>query len=165
MHMSEFRVAGIVDKSFLAFFGIHLATVAAPHRASSFRVEGDDLILSLTNLFPSPRIYGHLTRVHVENQDLVQTIGIAPVPHAVQQIPKALADPPNYVYFTGGRMRFGKVTMENVDLKLVNLAPRHDFDFSLKHYQQQIQAGYVKVTPAQGLIVYAENYSDLQRRH
>ena len=165
MHMSQFRVAGIIDKGFLAFFGIHLDAVAAPHRKPSFRVEGDDLIISLTNLFPPPTITGRLTQVHVENQDLVQTIGIPPVPHPVQQIPKALPEPPNYLYFTGGRMRFGKVVMDNVDLKLVNLKPGEAFDFSLKHYQQQIQAGYVKVTPAQGLVVYAENYSDLPLPH
>ncbi len=161
MHMAEFRVAGILHRGFLALFGIRLDTVAQPRHKASFRIEGDDIFTSINDLFPPPRVYGRLTRVHVEGQDLVQVIGIpfdpgAPTDaahHPIRTIEKELPDP-NYIYFTGGRMRFGRVTMDNVDLKLVDQTPEDPFDFSLRHYQQQIQEGYVKVTPSQGLVVY-----------
>jgi hypothetical protein len=161
MHMDEFRVAGMLNRKFLAMLGIRLDDVAQPRRKPSFRVEGDDFLTSLNELFPPPRVYGRLTRVHVEQQDLVQVIGVEPPEHAIAKIPKALPEPPNYVYFTGGRMRFGRVTMDNVDLKMVDSTPENPFDFSLDHYQQQIEAGYVKVLPNQGLEVYAGDWNTL----
>lgn len=161
MHMEEFRVAGLVSKDFLAFFGIHLDDVAQPQHKSSFRVEGQDFITSLNELFPAPHVYGRLTRVHVDGQDLVQVIGVEAAPPAIKAIPKALPEPANYIYFTGGRMKFGRMTMENVDLKLVDKETEDAFDFSLDHYEQQIQAGYVKVLPSLGVVVYAESWDTL----
>ncbi len=52
-------------------------------------------------------------------------------------------------------MRFGRVMMDDVDLKLLDRTPGDPFDFSLPHYQQQIESGYVKVMPDFGLVVYA----------
>jgi len=162
MHMTEFRVAGVLTQGLLNFFGIRLDDVAQPEHKASFRVEGEDFITALNELFPPPRVYGHLTRVHVEGQDLVQVIGVQQEQHAIEAIPKALPEPANYVYFTGGRMRFGRMTMENVDLKMVDQIPQNVFDFSLDHYQEQIQAGYVKVLPDLGAIVYAADWHTLQ---
>lgn len=161
LHIEHFKVAGVLSKGFLELFGIRMETVAQPKHRPSFRVEGDDLITTLTELFPPPLVYGRITRVKVEGQTLVEVIGIAAEHHAVRTIPKLLAEPPNYIYFAGGRMKFGKVMMENVDLKLVSRTPRENFDFSLARYQEQIQGGYVKVMPNLGLVVYAEDFSDL----
>jgi hypothetical protein len=164
MHMEEFKVAGVLSRGFLAFFGIRLDDVAQPEHKASFRVEGDDFITQLEELFPAPHVYGRLTRVHVEGQDLVQVIGVKGAQaqhHAIKAIPRALPEPANYIYFTGGRMHFGRMTMENVDLKLVDIAPGDAFDFSLDHYEQQIQAGYVKVLPTLGIVVYAPGWSTL----
>ena len=36
-------------------------------------------------------------------------------------------------------MKFGKLTMEDVDLELVDKDPSNAFDFSLDHYQQQLE--------------------------
>ena len=165
MHMEEFRVAGVLNRSFLSFFGIRLDDVAQPQHKASFRVEGDDFITSLNELFPAPRVYGHLTRVHVEKQDLVQVIGSEPAQHPTPSLPQALPEPANYIHFTGGRMRFGRVTMDNVELMMVNRTPQASFDFSLDHYQEQIQAGYVRVTPEQGLVVYAQSWGTLPAGH
>jgi len=162
MHMTEFRVAGVLTQGLLNFFGIRLDNVAQPEHKASFRVEGEDFITALNELFPPPRVYGHLTRVHVEGQDLVQEIGVQQEQHAIEAIPKALPEPANYVYFTGGRMRFGRMTMENVDLKMVDQIPQNVFDFSLDHYEDQIQAGYVKVLPDLGVVVYAADWHTLQ---
>ncbi len=164
MHMDEFRVAGVLNRGFLAFLGIRLDDVAQPRHKASFRVEGDDFIIALDELFPPPLVYGKLTGVHVEKQDLVQVIGVEPQQHAIQSIPRVLPDPPNYIYFSGGRMHFGRMTMENVDLKMIDETPGNAFDFSLDHYQQQIQAGYVKVLPSFGLEVYAVDWRTLSAR-
>ncbi len=164
LHVESFHVAGVLSKELLSFFGIHLDTVAASRRPGTFRVEGDDFIAPLSAVFPAPRVYGRVARVHIEGQVLIQDIGAVARHHATQSIPKLLSSPANYIYFTGGRMQFGKVTMNNVDLTLLDRTPNDPFDFSLAHYQQQIQAGYVKVLPSLGLLVYAVDYSKLRAK-
>jgi hypothetical protein len=169
LHVSEFRVAGVLNEKFLEFLGVRLDNVAKSQASHSYRVEGDDFIAPLSALFPPPLVTGHLTGVHIEKQDMVQVIGVPftdehPGHEAIKEIPKDLPAPANYIYFLGGRMRFGKMTMDNVDLQLVDRNAHTPFDFSLDHYEQQIQAGYVKVMPSLGLVVYAADYSEVQQR-
>jgi hypothetical protein len=168
LHLDEFRVAGVLSKHLLETLGIRLDSVARSQVNRSYRVDGDDFIAPLVALFPPPLVSGHLTGVHIEGQNMVQVLGVPfpdeqPGREAVAEIPKGLNAPANYIYFQGGRMKFGKVTMEDVDLKLVDLKPGNPFDFSLHHYQEQIQAGYVKVMPTLGLVVYTADYGDVRR--
>ncbi len=157
MHMDDFHVGGVLNRRFLALLGIRLDDMAQPRHKPSFRVEGDDFLTSLNELFPPPRVYGRLTRVHVEGQELVQVIGAEAPEHA----PTPNFEQPNYIHFTGGRMHFGRMTMDNVDLKMVDSTPGNPFDFSLDNYQQQIEAGYIKILPSQRLEVYAGDWNTL----
>ena len=49
--------------------------------------------------------------------------------------------------FRHGDMRFGKLTMHDADLIMIDMDPRNPFDFFLDHYQDQLVAGYTKSTP------------------
>jgi hypothetical protein len=40
----------------------------------------------------------------------------------------------NYVHYRGGMIRFGKLTMTNADLKIIDTNPKDPFDFSIDHY-------------------------------
>jgi len=154
LHFKELKVAGVVKKGLLDLLGIKLANVAQPAKQSRFYIEGDDIILPIAALFPPPRIAGKLTAVRIEGDTLVQVFG--PANSTLQQPPDA---PKNYIYFRGGRMKFGKLTMDDVDLELVDKDPSNPFDFSLDHYQQQLEAGYSKSLPSMGLVVYMPDYS------
>ena len=159
VHVVEFRVAGVLTKGFFDLVGIKLDKVAEPRQRSAFRIEGDDLIVPLRSLFPPPLLTAQLTEVHIDGDSLVETLGR----------PRPLATPPqpapNYVYFRGGRLRFGKMTMDDVDLELIDKHPSDNFDFSLDRYTEQISAGYTRLRPDLGLIAYAEDYRDLPPRH
>jgi hypothetical protein len=60
-----------------------------------------------------------------------------------------------------GDLGFGKLTMKDADLILIDLDPRDRFDFYLDHYKQQPEAGYTKTTAELGLRVYARDYNNL----
>ncbi len=158
VHVIEFRAAGLVTKSFLDLLGIKLDMLAAPRRQPSFRIDGDDLVVPMRSLFPPPLITAQLTAVRIEGDELVETLGrprpLAPPPQAA----------PNYLYFRGGRMHFGKITMDDVDLELIDKHPQDNFDFSMDRYLEQIGAGYTRLTPDLGLIAYAEDYRSLPPR-
>ncbi len=69
---------------------------------------------------------------------------------------------PNYISWTGGVLRFGKLTMRDVDLELVDLDPTTPFDFSVAHYRDMLVAGYSKTTPRGGLVTYMPDYSEVR---
>jgi hypothetical protein len=60
-------------------------------------------------------------------------------------------------------MKFGKLTMDDVDLQLVDKDPSNSFDFSLDHYAEQLEAGYSKSLPSLGLLVFMPDYSTVAK--
>jgi len=54
------------------------------------------------------------------------------------------------MYFRGGRLRFGKLTMQDTDLMLVDAAPADPFRFNLAEYARQLVAGYSKTLRTRG---------------
>ena len=83
-----------------------------------------------------------------------------PLPALTKPDPKA----PNYVYFHGGDIRFGKLTMSAADLQLIDADPRDPFDFFPAQYNAQLVAGYSKNTPSGGLRTYMPDFNDLRAR-
>ena len=55
-------------------------------------------------------------------------------------------------------MRFGKLTMHDTDLEIVDESPATPFEFSLPEYNRQLVAGYSKNTPSHGLIVFMPGF-------
>jgi hypothetical protein len=67
----------------------------------------------------------------------------------------------NYMAYRGAQLRFGKLTMSDTDLTLIDMDPQDPFDFFLDHYQDQLVAGYTKATPSFGLRSYFRDYNKL----
>jgi hypothetical protein len=60
-------------------------------------------------------------------------------------------------------VRFGKLTMADTDLELLDADPADSFDFSLDHYNEQLVAGYSKSNKQGGLCVHMPDYSKVNR--
>jgi hypothetical protein len=77
-----------------------------------------------------------VTAVRIEGDRIVQTFGPdntkALVPHYRAR---------NYIYHRGGVLRFGRLTMTDSDLEIVDQSPSTPFDFSLPDYNRQLVAG------------------------
>ena len=67
------------------------------------------------------------------------------------------------MHYRGGTLRFGKLTMSDTDMQLIDADPRDPFDFSPEHYQRQLVAGYSKNTPEGGLRVHMPDYRKAAR--
>ena len=63
--------------------------------------------------------------------------------------------------YRGARLRFGKLTMSDTDLTLIDMDPQDPLDFYLDHYWDQLAAGYSKITQAFGLYTYCRDYNKL----
>jgi hypothetical protein len=70
----------------------------------------------------------------------------------------------NFIYWRGGSLAFGKLTMSATDLELIDSDPKDPFDFSVDKWNDQLVAGYSKTTGARGLKAHMPDYNDLARR-
>jgi hypothetical protein len=161
VHPTAIKAAGFVSKRVLDFFGLELDNLVKMKNVIGVTVDGDDLLLDPQSLLPPPQIRGRLTRAAIEDGVIVQQFG-------PETSPKAIAPPnrrfTNYMYYRGGTLRFGKLTMRDTDLLLVDSDPKDTFDFSPEQYNDQLVAGYSKNTRAHGLIVYMPDLADLAPR-
>jgi hypothetical protein len=159
LHADKIKSAHIPFKGLLHLFGEDLSKLINVNEARGVRVEGDDILLYLDRLMPPPHIRGRVTAVRLEGDNIVQIVG--------QGRPAAPLTPPeraaNYIYHRGGILRFGKLTMTDADLELIDANPATPFDFSLQDYNRQLVAGYSKNTPARGLIVHVPDYGQVTK--
>ncbi len=160
LHPTSIKAAGFVSKRVLDFFGLELENLVKMKDVTGVTVDGDDLLLEPQRLLPPPRIRGRLTRAWIENGVVMQQFGGAIPRTAIAPAGKRT----NYMYYRHGTLRFGKLTMRDADLLLVDTDPKDPFDFSPAQYNDQLVAGYSKNTPARGLIVYMPDLADLPRR-
>ncbi len=150
IHPISIKVAGFLSKGVLDAFGLKLERLVKLKNQPSVTLDGDDLLLDPQGLLPPPAIRGRLTKVWLENGLIVEQFGAVDA--------KPTLTPPdinakNYMYYRGGTLRFGKLTMEDTDLLLEDADQKDPFDFSPAKYNEQLVAGYSKNTVAHGLIV------------
>lgn len=161
LHPTSIKAAGFVSKRVLDFFGLDLENLVKMKNVTGVTVEGDDLLLDPQSLLPPPQIRGRLTYAGIENGVVVQQFGAATSPKAIAPTNGKFT---NYMYYRGGTLRFGKLTMRDTDLLLVDADPKDGFDFSPTKYNDQLVAGYSKNTRVHGLIVYMPDLADLAQR-
>jgi hypothetical protein len=153
------KALGIPAKGLLSFFGVELENLVNLHERAGMRVVEDAVVIAPAALVPPPRIDGRLQAIRVEPNRVVQTFG--PATLAPLRLPDRAIR--NYMYYRGGTLRFGKLTMSDADLVLIDLHPADPFDFYQDHYERQLVAGYSKNTLAHGLKVYMPDYRRLRK--
>lgn len=148
------KTLGIPAKGLLTFFGVELENLVNLHGRTGMRVVEDTVVIAPSALVPPPRIEGRLQAVRVEPTRVVQIFGPGSL------LPLKLPDRSmrNYMYYRGGTLRFGKLTMSDADLALIDASQKDPFDFYQDRYERQLVAGYSKNTAAHGLKVYMPDY-------
>jgi hypothetical protein len=100
-----------------------------------------------------------VTRVRIEGAQLVLVFSTRPTDGG--RATKMVGTHGNMAY-RGARLRFGKLTMSDADMILIDRDPKDPFDFFLDHYKDQLVAGYSKTTPESGLRVYMPDFNKLR---
>jgi hypothetical protein len=156
IHSEKVRAAHLPVKGLMDLLGIKISDVINTKKLRGIRAEGDDLILN-PEIFPPPKIQGKITSIRIEGKMIVQVYGAAKP--GTGSKPKAGE---NYMSYRGAQLRFGKLTMNDTDLVLLDMDPKDPFDFELSHYKDQLVAGYSKTTPSFGLRVYMRDLNKLK---
>jgi hypothetical protein len=154
VHADKIKSAHIPVKGMLHLFGKNLSNLVNRNAGRGMRIEGDDIILTPRTLTPPPQLQGRITRASIVDGKIVQWFDSSRRPPALTPPVYSAA----YIYHRGGVLRFGKLTMNDVDLEIVGDRPGV-FDFFQREYKKQLVAGYSKNTPADGLVVHMADYS------
>jgi hypothetical protein len=156
VHPLKVKTAGVPTAKLMSIFGVELDDLlkSRPDRGIVYR--DNDLFLDAARMLPAPRMKGRLAKAFIRGDRLVQVYGKGAAAAARQS--------GNYIWFRGASIRFGRLTMSDADLKLIDLDPRDPFDFYSERYNEQLVAGYSKNTPDHALRTYMPDYADLRRR-
>jgi hypothetical protein len=161
LHAKQLTAVGVPVKGLLDLVGLQMDTLLKMPPGSGMRADGDDLLMDTAAILPPPRTEGRLQRVAVLGNHLtMQMTGPGAPPARPPTLP--LPSARNYLYFFGGSIRFGKLTMSDADMQIIDADPRNPFDFFPAHYALQLVAGYSRNTPRKGLQVFMPDYSRLR---
>lgn len=153
----QMKAGHLPVKGVMKLIGLDIAKLVNTHKIKGVSVEGNDMILDAAQMLPPPAMRGHITAVAIMGDEIVQTYGTARIPQA------ARLSGDNYMSYSGGVLQFGKLTMTNTDMKLIDADPSDPFDFFPDHYKDQLVAGYSKTTAAGGLLVYMPDYGKISK--
>jgi hypothetical protein len=161
LHPSTIKAVGIPVGGLMDLFGIQLQKLVNLRQARGVRLEKNDFILNPAELLPPPTARGMLSAVEVSDTAIVQ-IFKSPPGEAAKPLTPPDAKARNFMYYRGSVLRFGKLTMNDTDLEIIDGDPRDPFDFFLDRYNLQLTAGYSRNTPSHGLIVFMPDFRQAQ---
>jgi hypothetical protein len=164
LHPTSVKVAGIGVTGLMEFLGVELDNLVKVRQGRGVEIADNDFLLAPAGLLPPPRIQGQVAAVHLEPGEIVQTFARSersrPLPPLHPSDPKAR----NYMYYRGRVLRFGKLTMNDADLQIVDADPKDPFDFYLSRLNEQLVAGERHNRADFGLVTTMPDYDDLPKR-
>ena len=158
VHPIKLRALHIPVKGVLGAVGLKVSDLIDLEQAKGISIQDNDVILNPEEILPPPHARGSLTEVLVQENELVLFFGDAR---------RELAETNrrgNYMSFQGGTIHFGKLLMRDADLVMIDTVKDPWFYFFLDHYQQQLIAGYSKVTQKSGLVIYMPDFNRLNHK-
>jgi len=164
LHTEKVKALKVPVKKVMSLFGIELANVINTSKIPGMDTDQNDVIVDLVTLLPPPHIRGRIVSARLERNEIVVVYGNG------AKTPGGPAEPDdpslsgNYMLFRGHRVKFGKLTMEDTDLTVVDLDAKDPLDWDQDSYKDQLVAGYSKTTDKFGLRAYVKDFAKLPRR-
>lgn len=156
IHPTRTVILGMHVDRLMNGLGLTLEKIIDLRKSNGASVSGNDILLDPEKILPPPTMEGAINGVRVEGSQVVQRFGM---PVAAIVIPDP--SPPNYMYFRGGSIRFGKLLMSDADLEIVDLDPGDPLRFDLDRYLPQLVAGYSRTFPSGGLEAFMRDVDKL----
>jgi hypothetical protein len=159
VHAKSIKSLGLPVKGLMKLLGIEMDDMLKVEPGHGLTVDDNDFIIDPQTMLPPPHLQGRITSVRIEGDEIVQVFGGGSGARAAPRAPGR-----NHIYWRGGSLRFGKLTMRDTDLELIDQDQGDPFDFSVARYNDMLVAGYSKNTPRLGLKTYMPDYDDLKSR-
>jgi len=114
---TQVKAAHLPVEGVMKLLGLDVAKLMNTRNTKGVSVEGNDIILDPAQMFPPPKMRGRITAVRIEDDEIIQTFGTA---RTLQAGKPSVA---NYMAYRGGVLRFGKLTMNDTDMRLIDADP------------------------------------------
>lgn len=158
MHVEKLSALKIPMKGLLGAFKLKIGDLFDPKGKEGIDVHEDNIDLDVNKLLPPPRAEGVLTDVKVSpNGDLMEYYG---KPHEEVIRRKQWQ---NFMRLRGGTVNFGKLTMHNTDLLMVDTSQGDWLNFDVNRYQDQLVNGTTRITPEAGLQIFIPDINKLPK--
>ena len=154
-HVAKITVLKIPMKGLLGAFHVQLDDLVPSTHMTGITIAGDDITFDTQHLLPAPHIHGQITSVRVNTPDIEVVYGNSRNDEA------RLSQWHNFLKLTGGSIDFGKLTMHNADLIMVDASDDPWFNLDLVNYQAQLVNGFSRLTPQAGLEIFMPDLDDL----
>ncbi len=141
----------MTDQKLLHTLGLHMSDLVDVKHARGVTVDKDDIVMDALSLLPPPAVEGRLVDVHVDGNALVERF-------AGDSVPAIDTTQGGFLHFRGGQLRFGRLFMDPTDLLVEGTESHGTLDVNLPRYNQQLVAGFSKMTPTGGLIAHLGRY-------
>jgi hypothetical protein len=161
IHPTKTKIMGVNGEKLMKFLGLSLEKLIDLRGANGATVHGNDLFLDPVKILPPPTIEGRISAVRVEGDEVVQVFGSAEAHAKLRPIVPPDTKAPNYMFYKGGTLRFGKLLMLDAEMQIVDLDPGAVFKFDLGRYNAQLVAGYERTLADGGLEVWMRDVDKL----
>ncbi|MES1245030.1 MAG: hypothetical protein ABUT39_25725 [Acidobacteriota bacterium] len=157
LHPTRIKAEGLPVKGLLDLFDVELSEMIKSQESKGVRIVENDFILDPEKLGPSPRMLGRVVAVRLEKDHLVQIFGGAKATTLKPSFPDAA----HYIFFRGGELSFGKLTMHGADLQIIDQDPKDALLMSPNHFDRQLVAGFSRTLPDKGLATFVPDYNEI----
>ncbi len=155
LHVKKLNVLKVPVKGLFGLFHLKLDDLMPKTTVPGMQASGDDIYLDTQKLLPPPHIHGHITSVQLLNDRARVIYG------GVTETEEELAQWHNFLRLSGGTVSFGKLTMRDADLTLVDAGNDAWFDLDLTNYQTQLIYGTMRTTAQAGVEAYMPDLDHL----
>jgi hypothetical protein len=164
LHPTSVRILGINGQRLMRALGLHLDDLLDLSGSRGATVRRDDIYLDPTKILPPPAMNGTVEAAGVEGSEVVIRFKVLPEDTVFGAHVRPDSAIPNFVYFRGSQLQFGKLLMIDTDLQIVDVDPSDPFDLNLEEYAQQLVAGTSRTLPNLGLRVEMPDHDSLGPR-
>lgn len=161
LHPDHLKIFGVNGLALMHALHLHLESMMDLSKAHGASVKGDDIFLDPLAIIPPPSVKGTLSAVRIQGNLLVQDFARTADDTVFGTFVRADPDAHNYIYFRGGLLRFGKLTMTDTDLLIHDADESDPFDLYFKEYNKQLIAGHTKNLANFGLRTWMVDYGKL----
>jgi hypothetical protein len=161
LHPDKLHIFGVDGVALMHALGLHLDKMMDLSKSRGAKVVGDDILLDPLKILPPPMVNGRLQAVRIEGVLLVQDFARTADDTIFGTFVKPDSGAMNFVYFRGGMLRFGHLTMTDTDLLINDADERDPFDLYFAKYNAQLAAGRTKNLMNYGLRTWMVDYGKL----
>src|ERR1051326_1273163 len=117
IHTEKLKAAHLPVKKLMDLFGVEIADLINAKKVKGVATEKDDIILDPQQILPPPQLRARVTNITVKDGEIVQVFGNPE--KSGTTVPPDLKGR-NFMAYRGATLRFGKLTMDDTDLQLID---------------------------------------------